>query len=505
MPVALSWLVGERDLSLRVLTPASPDDVEVDWAHAIELEDPTPWLAGGELVLTTGLRLPRGRAEQTAYVDRLAEAGVAALAFGVGVRFASVPRGVVEQCERRGLPLLEVPLPTPFIAVTQRVAQRLARDQQLALQRLVKAQQTITRRSLKDGPSGLVDGLTRELGREVVLLDEHDRALGWGRSRSLAEALVARLGDGRRSSRTRSTQRVETAIGSLELHALPGRAAHRGWLAVGITVPLPPDDRLLVNHAVAVATLLLDRPREVEQARAAVGATILGLLLEHAPSSPEMVRHLTHLGFTADATVRMVWSRSTAAAALADAVQASLATAGVPHALQTAADGLMVLVRDRDTDVAVAAIEGSALDTGQRSGGLGISGAVTPELTADALLQAQQAGEVAREERRRAVRFDELTLGAVLSDLVVRERVQALTRSTLAPLLRGDDDVLAHSLQVFLEHNGGWESAARALAVHRHTLRHRMARVEELTGLDLDVSHNRVVLLLALATRPRRR
>jgi PucR family transcriptional regulator, purine catabolism regulatory protein len=83
--------------------------------------------------------------------------------------------------------------------------------------------------------------------------------------------------------------------------------------------------------------------------------------------------------------------------------------------------------------------------------------------------------------------------------------VQSLTRSTIEPLLRGDDEVLAHSLQVFLEHNGAWESAARALAVHRHTLRHRMARVEELTGLDLDVSHNRVVLQLALATRPGQR
>ena len=66
MPVALTWLLAESDLALRLVTPASPD-VEVDWAHAIELEDPTPWLAGGELVLTTGLRLPRGRAEPCAH------------------------------------------------------------------------------------------------------------------------------------------------------------------------------------------------------------------------------------------------------------------------------------------------------------------------------------------------------------------------------------------------------------------------------------------------------
>ena len=503
MPVELSWLLAEQDLALRLVAPAA-NDIEVDWAHAIELEDPTPWLTGGELVLTTGLRLPRTRAEQTAYVDRLAAVGVAALAFGVGVRFGTIPPGVVEQCERRGLPLLEVPLPTPFIAVTQRVAQRLAHQQQRALQRVVKSQQAITRRSLKDGPSGLVDSLAQELHRDVVLLDEHDRPLGWGRRRGLADLLAAELGPGRRSRRPRSTQRVDTEVGPMELHALTGRAAHRGWLAIGIAEPLTADDRLLVNHAVAVATLQLDRPREVEQARAAVGATILGLLLEHSPSSPEMVRHLTHLGFAQDAPVRMVWARATPAAALADPAQASLTAAGIPHALQTAQDAVMVLVQDRDTDAAVSAMAASLRDAGQRPGGLGISGAVTAEFAADALLQAVQAAEVARDERLTSARFDALTLGAVLSDSVVRERVQSLTRATLEPLIRGDHEVLVHSLQVFLEHNGVWESAARALAVHRHTLRHRMARVEELTGLDLDVSHNRVVLLLALATRPDR-
>ena len=501
MPVALGWLLGERDLSLIPRTPAAPD-VQVHWAHAIELEDPTPWLAGGELVLTTGLRMPRGRAEQTAYVDRLAEAGVAALGFGVGVRFATVPRAVVEQCEHRGLPLLEVPLPTPFIAVTQRVAQRLAHEQQQALQRLVTAQQSITRRSLTLGAAGVAESLARELHREVVLLDEHGRPLGWSWGPALAEALVAVLEPGRPGRAPRSTRRVHTAAGPLELHGLRGRAAHRGWLAVAIDEPLLQDDRLLVNHAVAVATLQLDRPREVEQARAAVGATILGLLLEHAPSSPETVRHLGHLGFATGEPVRLVWARSPSAASLADAVQAGLADVSVPHALQTAHGELMLLVQDRDTDAAVSAVVAGQLDTGQRVGGLGVSGPVTSDHAADALVQARRAGEVARDERLEAARFDTLTLGAVLSDTLVRERVQALTRSALEPLAQASDGVLLQSLRVFLDHNGSWESAARALGVHRHTMRHRMTRVEEITGLDLDVAHNRVVLLLALATRP---
>jgi purine catabolism regulator len=55
-------------------------------------------------------------------------------------------------------------------------------------------------------------------------------------------------------------------------------------------------------------------------------------------------------------------------------------------------------------------------------------------------------------------------------------------------------------LEAFLRHNGAWDTAARALGVHRHTLRSHIERVEELTGLSLDVAENRVVLLLALMT-----
>jgi len=54
------------------------------------------------------------------------------------------------------------------------------------------------------------------------------------------------------------------------------------------------------------------------------------------------------------------------------------------------------------------------------------------------------------------------------------------------------------SLRAFLEHNGNWEAAARALGVHRHTLRYRVRRVAELTGRDLDAAADRVEFWLAL-------
>src|SRR4029079_12930770 len=45
---------------------------------------------------------------------------------------------------------------------------------------------------------------------------------------------------------------------------------------------------------------------------------------------------------------------------------------------------------------------------------------------------------------------------------------------------------LMRSLEAFIECNGQWERAAKALFCHRHTLRYRIRRVEELTGRSLD-------------------
>ena len=76
MPVQLTWLLEQEDLALRLVC-GSADGVEVEWAHAIELQDPSPWLGGGELVLTTGLvSVILGTASGAQQIGPLAAIGV---------------------------------------------------------------------------------------------------------------------------------------------------------------------------------------------------------------------------------------------------------------------------------------------------------------------------------------------------------------------------------------------------------------------------------------------
>jgi DNA-binding PucR family transcriptional regulator len=62
---------------------------------------------------------------------------------------------------------------------------------------------------------------------------------------------------------------------------------------------------------------------------------------------------------------------------------------------------------------------------------------------------------------------------------------------------------LVSTLRVYLESFGSVSTAASRLFLHSNTLRHRLARIAEVTGLDLDDPQQRLaVSLLLLAGRP---
>ena len=99
-----------------------------------------------------------------------------------------------------------------------------------------------------------------------------------------------------------------------------------------------------------------------------------------------------------------------------------------------------------------------------------------------------------------------LDLGAfqLLLSLQDDEALRLYCDSVLGPLedATGDyGDELIRSLEAFIECNGQWEAAARRLYCHRHTLRYRIRKVEELTGRSLSSARDRIEFWLALRGR----
>jgi len=96
------------DLEVRLMAGEENLDVPVRWVHISELTDPTPFLAGGELLLTTGMALTTAK-KQRDFVATLADHGLAGLGLGTGFAHERVPEALVEAASDRDFPLFEVP------------------------------------------------------------------------------------------------------------------------------------------------------------------------------------------------------------------------------------------------------------------------------------------------------------------------------------------------------------------------------------------------------------
>ncbi|NED15353.1 PucR family transcriptional regulator ligand-binding domain-containing protein, partial [Streptomyces sp. SID9124] len=173
MPPTLASLVQHSALRLTVRAGADRLDTPVRWAHASELTDPVPYMEGGELLLVTATNLDAENPEAMGrYVRRLADAGVAGLGFAVGVNYDEVPRPLIGAAEEAGLPLLEVPRRTPFLAITKAVSSQIAADQYRAVTAGFEAQRELTSAALAgDGPDALLARLAAHVDGWAALYD----------------------------------------------------------------------------------------------------------------------------------------------------------------------------------------------------------------------------------------------------------------------------------------------------------------------------------------------
>ncbi|WP_346168358.1 PucR family transcriptional regulator, partial [Streptomyces javensis] len=154
--------------------------------------------------------------------------------------------------------------------------------------------------------------------------------------------------------------------------------------------------------------------------------------------------------------------------------------------------------RARPRDRAAAAPRGDELV-------IGLSAPAGPIAAAAAYRQAEQALSVARRRGRMLVEHEQVAAGSVLpllADDAVRAFADGMLRALHEHDATGRGDLVA-SLRAWLSRHGQWDAAAADLGVHRHTLRYRMRRVEEILGRSLDDPDVRMELWLALkATAP---
>jgi purine catabolism regulator len=132
MELTVASLIAE--LGLELVSGEDAAQAPVRWVHSTELQDPTPWLRGGELLLTTGIQLDSPKSQRE-LIERLADHEIAGLGFGTGFKHKRLPAALVTAARKRSFPLFEVPYELPFIAITERAFAQLVNERYEMLQR----------------------------------------------------------------------------------------------------------------------------------------------------------------------------------------------------------------------------------------------------------------------------------------------------------------------------------------------------------------------------------
>ena len=478
----------------------------------IELEDPGDYLTSGDLLLITGLGLPGGPAAVHSYVERLVSAGVGALVFGLEPVYPEVPPLLVRACSAQGLPLVVLPPEVVFAQVVALLTRALEDERTRSLSAMNTTARKLTEAALKRHPAQRILGVLAQAGGWAALrvdgeilqagqgpIETDPAALFDALEQKLAAQSLARGGTPT-AFRTLSERGTDFSVTAHEVTVgaeARGRASGPSTiLALGRSPELSRTDRTALLLAANLMRLVVSLPTDQSTA---VDQLLMHLLVESAPPASHRREQDRYGNLIASSL--LTGRKRRAHAVVAVRPRHDSHSLGVPSDVRwmrrTLRTPLADHRRDRLRAFTARPPSTTAFDQAEELGWyLAVSDAYPVTELPEAMHEAERLAEFARRTEQHQRGYlpdppDELWLsGETAAGFGAAQRM-------LAPLDPPEATESRAALAVWLRRNGSWDRTARALGVHRNTVRRLIGEAEQRLGQDLDDPVTRARLLLA--------
>lgn len=485
-------VLGDRALGLTAIHLPHPD-ADVRWVAVSELDDPTPFLEGGEILLTTALEMATWDAEWDDYVRRLVAARVCAIGLAVDLTLESAPPALIEAAHRWQINVLEIPRRTTFVAVSRAVADLVRADEGRAAQRSLEIHQALTRAAAQsDEPVEILKTLANALGGMACLVSVEGTVqvgpLG-PKATMFADTLVTEEVARIRPRGLRAASSVPGSGGTLMLqpigvHGRPARYLVVGFEGSGASVH---------RAAIAAAVVLLNLAEEHRHGRLETRRKLAGRAIELLIHGDRRGAELL-LGATANDEVRLPQTCAVLRAAGApedleetlDRLDQGLEPSGI--VTQAVVGGELVALGRPSAVHEVAEVAARRLRVGVGRT-VAIEEVGVSYRTAGLALDASRVGEPARWRERAA---------SGVTALLEPAHARAFAEGLLLGFRAEEDADLLTTLASFLRHHGSQVRVARDLGIHRNTVAQRVRAIEARLGRSLDDPQTRVDAWTAL-------
>ena len=505
----INELVEHFSPEIKVLAGESGLDVPIRWVHATDLADPSPYLKGGELILTNGQWRHR-RMDSAAFVARLSAARIVALGYGLRRAGGHTPVDLIDACKVAGLPLLEIPHDMAFVTISEEVASDHAANRERGLVGRLRRDEVLLRSvSRGGGLDEVLRILARDYRLDFVLVDRAGQTIGNAvqNARSVTIARAAAGGADVVGPTGRTIDGVDVTVFPVVALGNP-----EGFLVCFRGIAQWSDDEQdAIRHELVFLGLELSRMLMSREFNERLADELLELVAAGEARTIELAARLRSFMIDPDqplVAIALAVDRPDDPSLARRAARTAAAILG-RHGIHgvVAVDGSQAIVIASiaaDSTFPADLAESLAGDGVVVSAGVGSPAGTGARDLRRSVAEARLAADYARLGAPAGAVTTYAQAGSyrVLLAAQSADSRAAFARAVLGPVLDQDRDrgsELIQTLDAFLQGGGHWQHVAEQLHLHVNTLRYRVGRVEQLTGRSLSSFEERVNLFIALA------
>ena len=476
MAMTVKELLTEPQLGLGLLAGEGGLGHAITWSHTSDLPNLWKWVSPGVLLMTNGLSIPVDAASQVQMAESLVAAGAVALAVGEKMHAPDFSAEFLEACDALPLPLLSVPYPLPFMAISRSIAEASLLEESRRIKQTARIYDLLRKASAPGETwAQLLGGIRAEIRAQLYVVD--DRCLhSWQPGDAeLPERLVARVRGTSWGATAESRHFHWSADGgdSMLLMEIP---THPHALMVVLPGAEAKPDGVVLLHAATVLGLGLSRSALSMEGQYRSGGEFLQQAFEGRIGLSEANRRLDDFGIPAG-DVRMVSVPYQAESGLPE-VHRALWRHGVNSICVVGEGKLHLLISEKCPEDMLLHVFDRKLHMGLSTpvGAFEIQRGLRESLWA--LGQA-----TARGVRQMGYAENDSWFG-----LAGHRDGEALVQRLLGPVMEHDrtnQTEFMHTLRTYLENRRSAQRVAELLFVHRQTVIYRVRKISELTGLDL--------------------
>lgn len=489
MAMNVAELLSEPQLGLELLAGARGLDHAITWSHTSDLPNLWEWVSPGVLLMTNGLSIPAEPAMQVQLAHSLVEAGAVALAVGEKMHAPDLSPDFLETCNALPLPLISVPYPLPFMAISRSIAEANLLEESRRIKQTARIYDLL-RKATTPGETWtqLIGDIREEVKANLYVVDGRCLHPWQPGDPPLPEPLVARV---RRASAEASAENKHflwssEGRDSILLMEIP---THPHALLVVLPNAETKPDGVVLLHVATVMGLGLSRSALSMESQYRSGGEFLVQAFEGRIGAAEAARRLEEFGLPAGG-MRMVTVPDQAESGLPE-VHRALWRHGINSICMIREGKLHLLISEHCPNSLL-------LHVFDRKLPMGLSATVG---TAEIQRGLRESLWALGQATSRGVRHVGYSAEDPWYGLVGHRDGEALIQRLLDPVIEHDrthQTEFMTTLKAYLENQRSAQKVASLLFVHRQTIIYRVRKISDLTGLNLAETSSLAQLWMAI-------